>query len=76
MTADQLNDPVWLANNADEGRPFEMACAAVLRRQQAQIEQLKAVLLKHIALYRVSGEHWNPRAETQRIYANEMGIHA
>lgn len=50
--------------------------AAELRRLYEQSVQMKAVLMKHIALYRVDDDAYDPRAEAQRIYGLEMGVHA
>lgn len=69
-------DPTWLAQHCDPEVPFEVACARALMRQQAEIAQLKAVLMKHIVLYCVDDDAYDPRAEAQRIYEREMGMYA
>jgi hypothetical protein len=66
----------WLIDHADPHEPFERACARELRRLYDQNVQMRAVLMKHIALYRVDDDAYDPRAEVQRIYELEMGVHA
>jgi len=41
MTSDNLNNPAWLAANADYNHAYEVACARAIKRLIAENECMK-----------------------------------
>lgn len=41
MTADNLSNSAWLAANADNDHPYEVACARAIKRLMAENEALR-----------------------------------